>query len=72
MSTDLFVAPLAHYGSTTFDPGTVNGGNPGLVAADGGTMVQNGVTVSTPSNPDSDTDGFNVKYGSTQPSPPAS
>ena len=66
------VAPLAHYGETTFDPGTVNGGNPGLVAADGGTMVQGRATVSTPSNPDGDTDGFKVEYGSTQPAPPAS
>jgi hypothetical protein len=66
------VAPLAHYGQTVFDPGTVNGANPGLTAADGGVMVQKGVQVSTPSNPDGDTDGYNVAYGSTQPSPPAS
>jgi hypothetical protein len=66
------VAPLANYGQTTFDPGTVNGGNPGLTASDGGVMVQKGVQVSTPSNPDSDTDGFNVAYGATAPSPPAS
>jgi peptidase A4-like protein len=67
------IAPLAHYSSPqTFDPGTVNGGNPGLVASDGGDMIQQGQIVSFPSNPDSDTDGFNVSYGSTQPSPPAS
>ena len=66
------IAPLAHYGSTVFDPGTANGGNPGLTAADGGTMVQHGVTVSTPSNPDKDTDGFTAAYGSAQPSPPGS
>jgi hypothetical protein len=66
------IAALAHYGQTTLDPGTVNGGNPGLVTADGGVMVQNGSQVSTPSVPDGDTDGFNVQYGSTQPSPPAS
>jgi Peptidase A4 family len=66
------IAKLAHYGQITFDPGTVNGANPGLTAADSGIMVQNGVQVSTPSNPDSDTDGFNAKYGSSQPSPPSS
>lgn len=66
------IAPLANYGSATFDPGTVNGANPHLVAADGGVMVQKGAQVSTPSNPDSDTDGFNVNYGSSQPSPPPS
>jgi hypothetical protein len=66
------IAPLAHYGSTTFDPGTANGHNPGLVSADGGTMVQGHSTVSTPSNPDSDSDGFNVSYGASQPSPPGS
>ena len=66
------IAPLAHYRSTVFDPGTVNGGNPGLVAADGGTMVQHGTTVSTPSNPDKDGDGFAAAYGAKQPSPPGS
>lgn len=66
------VAPLAHYGLATFDPGTVNGGNPLLTASDGGVMVQKGSQVSTPSNPDFDTDGFNAAYGSAAPSPPAS
>jgi hypothetical protein len=66
------VAPLANYGTATFDPGTVNGGNPGLVTGDGGAMVQKGVQVSTPSNPDSDTDGFSARYGSTAPAPPSS
>ena len=66
------VLPLANYGSTVFDPGTVNGGNPGLVAADGGDLVQNGRIVSIPSGPDHDTDGFAIAYGSTAPSPPAS
>lgn len=66
------VATLANYGLATFDPGTVNGGNPLLTASDGGVMVQKGVQVSTPSNPDGDTDGFNAKYGSSVPSPPAS
>ncbi|WAH36940.1 G1 family glutamic endopeptidase [Alicyclobacillus dauci] len=66
------IATLAHYGETTMDPGTVNGANPGLTASDGGYMVQNNATVSVPSNPDSDTDGFNVAYGSAQPTPPQS
>ncbi|HLJ03998.1 MAG TPA: G1 family glutamic endopeptidase [Solirubrobacteraceae bacterium] len=66
------VAPLAHYGEATFDPGTVNGGNPHLTASEGGAMVQSRVQVSTPSAPDSDTDGFNVAYGSTAPAPPSS
>jgi Peptidase A4 family len=66
------VAPLANYGKATFDPGTVNGGNPHLTASESGAMVQNRVQVSTPSNPDSDTDGFNVAYGSAAPAPPSS
>jgi hypothetical protein len=66
------IAPLANYGTATFDPGTVNGGNPRLVAGDGGAMVQKGVQVSTPSAPDSDIDGFRTSYGSTAPSPPSS
>jgi len=66
------VATLAHYSSPdTFDPGTANGGNPGLTAADSGAMVQKRAQVSTPSNPDGDTDGFNMAYGSTAPAPPA-
>ena len=67
------VATLAHYASPLpIDPGTANGVNPGLVAADGGVMVQRAGQVSTQSNPDSDTDGFAMKYGSTPPPPPAS
>jgi hypothetical protein len=67
------VATLAHYSSPdTFDPGTANGANPGLTAADSGVMVQKRTQVSTPSNPDSDTDGFNMAYGSTAPAPPGS
>lgn len=66
------VATLANYGQTTFDPGTVNGANPGFVASDGGVMIQKNVQVSTPSVPDSDTDGFNIAYGSTAPSAPQS
>jgi hypothetical protein len=63
------VAPLANYGHTTFDSATVNGINPGLVPSDGGVMIQKSAQVSTNSNPDSDTDGFNMAYGATAPSP---
>jgi peptidase A4-like protein len=67
------VAPLARYSSPdTFDPGTANGGNPGLTTADSGVMIQKGVHVSTPSVPDRDTDGFNMAYGSTAPAAPGS
>lgn len=66
------IAPLANYGQTAFDPGTVNGANPNLTASDGGLMVQKRRVVSTPSNPDSDTDGFNMAFGATAPAPPPS
>jgi hypothetical protein len=66
------IATLANYGSTVFNPGTVNGLNPGLATADGGVMIQNGKQVSTPSVPDSDTDGFAMQYGATVPPAPSS
>lgn len=66
------VAPLANYGQTVFNPGTANGGNPGLVISDGGVMIQKRTQVSTPSSPDSDTDGFAIAYGSVAPAPPQS
>lgn len=66
------VAPLANYGQSTFDAGTVDGNNPRLSASDGGVMIQKGAQVSTPSNPDSDTDGFKTAYGATAPPPPPS
>jgi len=66
------IARLAHYGQTTFDPDTANGTNPALTPADGGVMIQNNAQVSTPSNPDTDTDGFTAAYGATAPSPPPS
>jgi hypothetical protein len=66
-------ATLARYSSPdTFDPGTANGANPRLKAADGGVMIRRGVRISTPSVPDADTDGFNMAYGSTAPQPPGS
>jgi hypothetical protein len=66
------LATLANYGLDTLDPGTANGHSPGLTAADGGVMVQHGIQVSTPSSPDSDSDGFNMAYGSSAPAPPSS
>ena len=65
-------ATLAHYGSTVFDPGTVNGAAPGLTAANRGVMVQHRKQVSTPSSEDSDADGFAVAYGNLAPGPPTS
>jgi len=67
------VATLATYTSPdTFDPGTANGGSPGLAVADGGVMIQRNHQVSTPSVPDSDQDGFNMAYGSSAPAAPGS
>jgi hypothetical protein len=66
------VAPLAHYGSSVFDPGTVNGGSPSFVPSEGGVMIQSNTQVSTPSLPDADVDGFRVTYGSAVPSAPGS
>jgi hypothetical protein len=63
------IATLANYGRTTFDPGSVNGRNPRLTASQSGVMVQRNQRVSTPSTPDSDSDGFNMAYGSTAPPP---
>jgi hypothetical protein len=62
----------ANYSTTTFDPGTVNGENPGLTMADSGVMIQKRGQVSPPSNSDGDTDGFEVAYGTTAPPAPAS
>jgi len=66
------IATLAHFGSATFDPESYNRANPGLTAAESGVMIQKGLQVSTPSLPDSDTDGFTMAYGSVAPSPPSS
>lgn len=66
------IATLAHYSTFAADLGTVNGGNPGLTAADSGVMIQRNTQVSTPSSPDTDTDGFAMAYGSTAPGAPSS
>lgn len=77
-SSTFGVLPLADYGSSTFDHGTVNGSSPSLAVGNGGYMVQNGSTVSIPSSPDSPetdavgSDGFGMAYGSTPPPAPAS
>jgi hypothetical protein len=70
--TNCVLSTLADYGQTTFDPVSVNGSNPELAANEGGDMTNSGGTaaISTPSNPDSDSDGFTVAYGPTQPAPP--
>ncbi|MHB8593264.1 MAG: G1 family glutamic endopeptidase, partial [Acidimicrobiales bacterium] len=69
-------ATLASYSTMAFDPGTVDGINPGLIATDAGEMTTPGPVlaqvVSSPSVPDLDTDGFNIAYGSTPPLPPLS
>jgi hypothetical protein len=66
------VATLANYGKAIFDPGTINGVAAGFTQVEGGVMVQGGAQVSTPSLPDSDTDGFSAAYGATIPVAPAS
>ena len=65
------LANLADYGETTFDRLTLNGGNPGLSASEGIEMAAGSTVLSIPSYPDLTRDGFNVAYGSTQPSPPS-
>jgi hypothetical protein len=75
-SSTFGVLPLANYGGTVFDHGSVSGGSPNLVAGDGGVMVQRGAVVSTPSGPDmgdvGGPDGFAIAYGSSPPAPPPS
>ena len=71
------VAPLAAYHSPlTFDPGTLNGTSPGLLASQGGELVVRSKgsyqVVSIPSVPDGDVDGFNISYGASAPSAPGS
>jgi hypothetical protein len=73
------IATLAQYGSTTFDLGTANALNPGLIAGTGGEMVQGSSfraqVVSIPSAPDTGAppgDGFATAYGSQAPPAPTS
>jgi len=65
------IHPLADYGSITFDiRDFLDRGNPRLSPSQSISMVQGGAFVSSPSNPDGDTDGFTANFGSTPPSPP--
>lgn len=64
------IASLAHYSETTVQPTSVNGESPDLVPSDAGVMIQNGIQVSTPSNPNLAMNGFNVQYGGATPLPP--
>jgi hypothetical protein len=71
------IATLSIYASPmAFDPGTVNGGAPGLVASQGGDLVvrvhRGYQVVSVPSTPDIESDGFNMAYGPVAPAPPSS
>jgi hypothetical protein len=69
------IATLAHYSTTSFDDGTVNGSPVVLASGNSGVMVQNNTQVSTPSSPDSGSpasDGFATAYGSTAPPAPSS
>jgi hypothetical protein len=66
------VATLAPDATVSFDAGTVNGANPGLTSSDAGAMFKGRRQISTPSAPDSDTDGFAVSYGSIAPAAPPS
>jgi hypothetical protein len=65
-------APIAHYSTFAFDPGTANGASPSLVASEGGVLIAGGAITSIPSGPDGDADGFNSAYGSAQPAAPGS
>jgi hypothetical protein len=77
------ISTLADYGQTTFNPVSASGYDLGeLVAGEGIEMLDcdppsvscTGSTpvISTPSDPDSDGNGFTVAYGSSQPPPPSS
>lgn len=70
------ILPLANFGTVTFDPGTANGGNPGLTQSNAVIMYDPNGQTSNVSVPDRDTDGFNAAWGNgttlTAVSPPAS
>jgi len=67
------VATLAPDSTVIFDAGTVNGADPGLINSEAGAMFKGRRhQISTPSLPDSDTDGFVVAYGSVAPPAPSS
>jgi len=66
------VATLAPDTTVTFDGGTLNGANPGLVSTEAGAMFKGRHQISTPSSPDSERDGFAVAYGAIAPPAPSS
>lgn len=66
------VVTLTPDSTVVFDSGTVDGGNPGLLASESGAMFKGRHRISTPSLPDTDTDGFAIAYGSAAPGPPGS
>jgi hypothetical protein len=65
------LATLADDGTVTFDPGTVNNANPGLVPADAGVMFKRRKQISTPSAPNTAGNGFAVAYGAVAPPAPS-
>ncbi len=80
-SVDGSLTNLADYGQITFDPVSAEGEYPSsLSAADGIEMLDcdppsvsctGAPVISTPSDPDSDGNGFTVAYGATQPPAPS-
>lgn len=67
------VGPLPKLSTVNFDPGTVNGANPGLRSSEEIQLVDtNGAALATPSSPDPDTDGFNDCTYATSCAAPAS
>ena len=67
-----FVSAMPRYSPFSFDNGEVNGASARLSTSNAGAMVQGRHRVSTPSAPDSDGNGFSVRYGSRSPSAPSS
>lgn len=61
---------LAQYGQTSFASASVNGASPSLTRGQGGTMVQQGQQVSTPSDPSWSGSSFTMAYGSIKPASP--
>jgi hypothetical protein len=69
--TSYVISTLADYGEMTFEPVSVNGGNPGLNTSEVGSMFNSSdQVISAASSPDGSTDGFNLAYGSVAPAPP--
>lgn len=56
--------PLADYATAAFNPGTADGGSPGLVPSEAVVMVNPNGQTSNPSSPDTDSDGFATCWAS--------